>query len=261
MIKLIVSDVDGTLVPDGSPKLNPEVFDTILKLREKGIQFVIASGRPWASVEHAFDPVKKKIFYVANNGAYVGCCGRSLYVYSIDRELVHRLIRKVRRYPDLEIVYAGANGDYLESSNQALYDWLVESYKFNLTRVDDLLALNEPCVKISIYKPEGIEAATREIYGEFKDELKMACAGDMWMDCMASGVNKGMAVRTIQESLGISPEETMAFGDQLNDLEMLERAYYSFAVANAREEVRRAARFQADTNENDGVLKILKHLL
>ena len=45
MIKLIVSDVDGTLVPDGSSKINPEVFDTILKLREKGIQFAIASGR------------------------------------------------------------------------------------------------------------------------------------------------------------------------------------------------------------------------
>lgn len=45
MIKLIVSDVDGTLVPDGSPDLDPEVFDIILKLREKGMQFVVASGR------------------------------------------------------------------------------------------------------------------------------------------------------------------------------------------------------------------------
>ena len=58
MIKLIVSDVDGTLVPDGSPDLDPEVFDIILKLREKGMQFVVASGRPWASVESAFEPVK-----------------------------------------------------------------------------------------------------------------------------------------------------------------------------------------------------------
>ena len=261
MIKLIVSDVDGTLVQDGSPSVNPQVFDTILKLREKGIQFVIASGRPWASVEHAFEPVKKKIFYVANNGAYVGCCGRSLYVYSIEPEIVHRIIRKVRRYPDLELVYAGANGDYIESPNEELFRWLTESYKFNLTRVDDLLELDEPCVKVSIYKPEGIEAATKDIYEEFKDELKVACAGDMWMDCMAKGVNKGKAIETIQDSLGIKPEETMAFGDQLNDIEMLGRAYYSFAVANAREEVRKAARFQADSNENDGVLKILRHLL
>lgn len=261
MIKLIVSDVDGTLVPDGSSNPNPELLAIILKLREKGIQFVIASGRPWASVENTFEPVKKKIFYIANNGAYVGCFNRSLYVYSIERKLVHRMIRMVRKYPELELVYACANGDYMESSNVELYRWLTESYKFNVTCVKDLLALEEPCVKISIYKPEGIEAATREIHEEFKDELKMVCAGDMWMDCMAKGVNKGRAVRSIQESLGIKPEETMAFGDQLNDIEMLERAYYSFAVANAREEVRKAARFQADSNGNDGVLKILRCLL
>ena len=53
----------------------------------------------------------------------------------------------------------------------------------------------------------------------------------------------------------------MAFGDQLNDIEMLQQAYYSFAVANAREEVRKLARFQADSNKNDGVLKVLKQLL
>lgn len=78
---------------------------------------------------------------------------------------------------------------------------------------------------------------------------------------MAPEVNKGQALKTLQESLGISPRETMAFGDQLNDLELLDRAYYSFAVANARPEVRSAARFQTDTNVNGGVLKILKQLL
>ena len=81
------------------------------------------------------------------------------------------------------------------------------------------------------------------------------------MDCMHTGVNKGEAVKTLQESLGILPEETMVFGDQLNYVEMLNRAYYSFAVGNARKEVKEAARFQADTNVNDGVLKILKRLL
>jgi hypothetical protein len=137
----------------------------------------------------------------------------------------------------------------------------VEGYKFQVTRVDDIAKVEVPCIKLSFYKDSNIEEATRDIYEEFKDEVKMACAGEMWLDCMADGVNKGKAVQTIQESLGILPEETMAFGDQLNDIEMLGRAYYSFAVANAREEVRKAARFQADSNENDGVLKVLKTLL
>ena len=81
------------------------------------------------------------------------------------------------------------------------------------------------------------------------------------MDCMAPGVNKGVAVKLLQESLGISPKETMVFGDQLNDMEMLSQAYYSYAVGNARPEVRAAARFQTDINVRDGVLKVLKLLI
>ena len=108
MIKLIVTDVDGTLVEDGFTNVDPRLFDTILKLREKGIQFAVASGRPWASVERTFDPVKKKVFYIANNGSYIGCFGRSLFVYSIDREIVKRLIQAVRRIPGLSMVYAAA---------------------------------------------------------------------------------------------------------------------------------------------------------
>ncbi|MEG0214714.1 MAG: HAD hydrolase family protein, partial [Hungatella sp.] len=59
----------------------------------------------------------------------------------------------------------------------------------------------------------------------------------------------------------ITPQETLVFGDQLNDIEMLQQAYYSFAVGNAREEVKAVARFTADTNERNGVLKILKQFL
>lgn len=261
MIKLIVSDVDGTLVHDGSGAINPELYDVILRLREKGIQFAIASGRPWASVENAFLPVKEKIFYIANNGAYLGCHGRSLFVNTMDRDLVHRVISAVRRHPELVVSYAGQDGDYLDSDNDELYRWLTESYKFQVERVKDLLEVKDPCVKLSIYKESNVEEAARDIYETFKDSLKITIAGDMWMDCMALGVNKGQSVKILQESLEIRPEETMAFGDQLNDLEMLEQAYYSFAVANAREEVRRAARFQADSNVNDGVLKVLKQLL
>lgn len=261
MIKLIVSDVDGTLVPDGSANVNPELFEVILKLREKGIQFAIASGRPWASVEGTFDPVKKKIFYIANNGAYLGCHGRSLFVTSIERSLVEEVILAVRRHPDLNVTYAGKDGDYMDSKNEELYRWMRDGYKFNVQRVDDLLKVQDPCVKLSIYKEHDVETAAADIREAFKDRMKVTTAGEMWMDCMAAGVNKGQAVKVLQESLEIRPEETMAFGDQLNDIEMLGQAYYSFAVANAREEVRKAARFQADSNMNDGVLKVLKQLL
>ena len=72
MIRLIATDIDGTLVEDGTTVINTEIYDIILKLREKGIQFAVASGRNWNSIENLFKPVCEKIFYISDNGAYIG---------------------------------------------------------------------------------------------------------------------------------------------------------------------------------------------
>ncbi len=261
MIKLIASDIDGTLVPDGEHGLNPEYFDVILKLRQKGIQFAAASGRQWASIEAIFEPVKEKIFYLSDNGAYVGCCGRNLFLNPMDRELALEFIQAVRRTPELEVVVGGPDVDYVETKDPKLLDLLVNGYQFKVKQVEDVTQVTDHIIKVSAYKPFGIQEAAAGLVTEFQDRLKIAVAGDMWVDSMALGVSKGQAIRTLQENLNIAPEETMTFGDQMNDLEMLERAYYSFAVANAREEVKKTARFLADTNKNHGVLKVLKQLL
>ena len=86
-------------------------------------------------------------------------------------------------------------------------------------------------------------------------------AGKEWLDIMEKGVNKGAALNTIQESLEIFREETMAFGDNLNDLELLAAAEESYAIGNAREEVKKAAKYVTDTNVNDGVLKEIRKLV
>lgn len=261
MIKLIASDIDGTLVKDGDNKLNPELFDVILKLRAKGIQFAAASGRQWASIENIFEPIKKKIFYLSDNGAYVGCCGRNLFIHNLDKTLAYELVDDIRATDGLEVLVGCADKIYMESSDEELVSWLIDGYKFNIERVEDVLQVKDNIIKVSAYCRTDIQAATKELNEKYKDRMQVAIAGDMWMDCMAKGVNKGNAIRILQESLDISPRETMVFGDQLNDIEMLGQAYYSFAVENAKDEVKKAARFQTDTNINDGVLKILRNLL
>jgi len=262
MIKLIVSDIDGTLVPDGENRINPELFDVIMKLKkEKHIHFAAASGRQAASIEYTFRPIKEEIFYVAENGSYMGCYGRNLFLYPMDRDVAMSLALRIRQDPQLEVMISGAKGAYLETKDPGFMDWMKNGYHYNVTSVEDVTAVEDEIIKVSAYRKTDIQEATKQLFADYSDRLKMTISGDMWMDCMALGVNKGEAVRTLQESLGISPEETMVFGDQFNDIEMLGRAYYSFAVGNAREEVKRAARFQTDTNRNDGVMKILKLLL
>ena len=261
MIKLIVSDIDGTLVPDGSHKINPEIFDVILKLRAKGIQFAAASGRQWVSIESIFQPVKEKIFYLSDNGAYVGCHGRNLFLNTIERQTVMDMIQEVRSTEGLELMLSGPDVVYVETRDQEILDWLIHGYKFQVQQVDDLTQVDSEFIKVSVYRKSEVEAHTASLRARFADRLKITIAGEMWMDCMKPGINKGQAVKLLQDSLMIKPEETMVFGDQLNDIEMMSQAYYSFAVGNAREEVKNAARFRTDLNINDGVLKILKLLL
>ncbi len=78
MIKLIASDVDGTLVGDGGGNLDKRIVNMIKAAHDKGIHFAIASGRQWVSIENVFEEVKDKIFYISDNGAYIGINGRSL---------------------------------------------------------------------------------------------------------------------------------------------------------------------------------------
>lgn len=260
MIKLVVTDIDGTLLEDGGHELNPELFDTILKLRAAGMQFAAASGRQWASIEAVFDPIKEKIFYVSDNGAYVGCHGRNLILNTIDRELALDMVRDIKA-AGLDVLLSGPDVVYMDGDNEEFYQWLVNGYKFQVVRVPDLLEVEDSFIKVSAYRKTDIEGHTAEIREKYRDRLKITISGDMWMDCMALGISKGQAVQQLQESLNIKPEETMAFGDQLNDIEMLGQAYYSFAVGNARPEVKAAARFETDINVRDGVLKILKLLV
>lgn len=261
MIKLIASDIDGTLVEDGAHDINPELLEVILKLRDKGVQFAAASGRQWPSIEALFEPIKKKIFYLSDNGAYVGCHGRNLFLHPIEKDLAHEMIAQIRKIPDVEVVLSGPDVVYLETKDEYLINWLIEGYKFSVKQVEDLTKVDDRFIKVSAFRKTNVSEACCHLQEQYKDKLKIAIAGDMWMDCMALGVNKGEAIKKLQENLEITPEETMAFGDQLNDLEMLSQAYYSFAIGNARQEVKDAARFQTDTNGNNGVLKVLKDLL
>lgn len=261
MIKLIASDIDGTLVNDGTNKVNPEIFEVVLRLKEKGIQFAAASGRQWVSIERLFEPVKERIFYLSDNGAYVGCHGRNLFLNTIDRELALEMVEDIKKEPELEVMLSGPDVVYMDTKDQEFVDWIIDGYKFQVKLVEDVRKVDDRFIKVSAYKKHGVQEATKEIRKKYENRMKVTISGDMWMDCMASGVCKGQAIEVLQKGLDIKPEETMAFGDQLNDVEMLGRAYYSFAVGNARPEVKEAARFQTDTNRNDGVLKILKMLL
>ena len=86
-------------------------------------------------------------------------------------------------------------------------------------------------------------------------------SGPHWVDVLSPTANKGRAVRRLQEELGVTPDQTMVFGDFLNDLEMMDAATYSFAMANAHPLLKERANWVAPTNNANGVVRTIRTVL
>ena len=96
----------------------------------------------------------------------------------------------------------------------------------------------------------------------FGENFNVQLSGKYWTDIMNKGVTKGTALRTIENRIGVRYEETMAFGDYLNDVDMLNNSYYSFAMSNAHESIKKVANFMTGSNNDNSVMKeIEKHCL
>ena len=259
MIKLIATDIDGTLVADGTLDLNPEYYDVIKELKRRGTIVLAASGRQRASIEKVFTPVLDDISFISENGTCIYSKDYQ-YVDVIDPEIVRTYIEEARQFPGCEIAINKDNMTYME--NIGVYQHLVGDYGYQGELIDDVLENPEGVCKMSIFHHNCAEDVVGEEFIErWGEKMNVVVSGKCWVDCANKGANKGSALRHFQEEYGIVPDETLAFGDNLNDIEMLKRASHSFAVENAREEVKEAANFVAPSYKEDGVLQVLKAVL
>lgn len=261
MIKLVATDIDGTLIGDGKHKLDPRMNELIIELKEKGIVFVAASGRQYPSIRKLFEDVQDDMIFVAENGAYVVCRGVEIDEVTMNRELAVRLIKEIRKMEDCFFTVSVKEKFYIEARDEEFLDLLINGYKNEVSIVDDVLSYDLDIIKISIYKKEGADEIAKAMIPEWEDKFKVVLAGHEWLDFMDLKVDKGNAIAKIQKVLNIGIHETIVFGDNINDLGMFKRAKDSYAVANAREEVKAAARHITDTNMNNGVMQILETLV
>lgn len=260
MIKLIASDVDGTLIQDSTPDLYPEMVETIRELTQRGILFCAASGRQYQSLENVFREVADEIAYIAENGAQIRYQNKNISVTPMKREDVCDLIKMLRPYyGECETIISTPNGSLVESRNQDFLNLITYGYHNTFRRVDDVLTLDEEIIKVAIYRKGSIrQLGERQLIPAWKGRLKACMAGDEWVDCMDLSVDKGNALKKLEEHLGISREQVMAFGDNNNDIGMMQAAGISYAVETAVAEVKQAAGNSCPGWRDKGVYQIIK---
>ncbi|MCR4842515.1 MAG: HAD-IIB family hydrolase [Eubacterium sp.] len=265
MVKLIVSDVDGTLVEDGTFEINPEYFEVIEKLRAKGILFVAASGRQFASIASLFGPVKDKIAFISEGGACIWKDSLPYVPRPVPYEYIRDIALDIKEIPGADFMIGTPGYSLCPTEGTEMYRWLRDGYRFKIRSLGTWdIPAGFTFTKASLYYPERVEeVATESGYMEkWGDKLHLSMAGNMWLDGVMPGVNKASALEVIRKDLGISPDETWAFGDNQNDLEMMVSSGRSFAVSTAREEVREKASDVLGGNySDDSVLGKIKELL
>lgn len=234
MIKLVASDLDGTLLQNGAQSLTKETIDLIKRLIDKDIIFVAASGRQYANLRRLFEPVKDDIAYICENGALVVYKGQILHKTFIDREIGEKILVDIRERENCEILLSGMNTSYLEPKTNEYTHRMKNIVKNNVTVVKDILSVSEDYLKISVYERGGIDNSEDYFKNKWGKYVTVVTSGMQWLDMINLNTNKGNAMKVLQEKLDILPNETAAFGDNYNDVEMLMAAGYSFAMESAK---------------------------
>ena len=240
MIRLIASDLDETMIPEGTFDLNPEYFDVIRALKQKGILFAAASGRHYSSIKKLMKSIGNDIVCLGGNGSCVIWEGKPVMLRALPDGIYPRVLEEMRK-SDPDIIMA-EHADYVftDSKNEQVFRWVHDGYRVDLVRCGDLAEIAPPILKTAMFVSNAAQQVER-LRSIFKDGLNIMTAGDHWVDVVAAEVDKGSSLGLIQERFGITPAETIAFGDNGNDIGMLTLAGHSYAVANARDEVKAAA--------------------
>lgn len=259
MIKLIATDLDGTLLDEKS-EINPEFYNVFKKLREEGVMFSAASGRQYQNLINKFDDIKDDMMFISENGTLVVYKGKEILLNPLDKEIVHEIIETTRTIKGKKIVMSGKKYAYIEDNDNKFVEE-VKTYYAKFKEVEDLTKVEGDILKIAIFDFEGAENNNEIYFEKFSNKAQVCISGVEWLDLTAKGANKGNAIKEVQKMLNIKYEETMVFGDQLNDVEMMKSAYHSYAMENANDDLKKIARFIAKRNTENGVVDKIKEVM
>ncbi|MCH3943893.1 MAG: HAD family hydrolase [Atopobiaceae bacterium] len=261
MIKLIASDMDGTLLDENS-QVPPETYELIRQLRAHGVHFVVTSGRRYDTLQEFFRPVVDQMDFVASNGTQVFVDGTMVDREVFSHAAVRRLEATVRLFDCLHLVLYDRTTSFLYDDTDK-YEREIDKDLPNAERATEVPGPEVNIIKASIFCDD--EAYLMDMaYAlgrELGDDFVFAPSGKKWIDPLPIGINKATGIKQVMAAHGISAEEVMAFGDAMNDYEILRFVGRSRAMGNARYGIKQVAEETIGTNVEHSVQKAMREVL
>lgn len=236
MVKLIVSDLDGTLVPEGAGALPKELIDTLNRVQRGGIPFAVSSGRQHASLREVFRPLEMEPYILSLNGGCVCKGEQCLYTDPMPQQTALAIAEAANQLPWADVILETRQQCWVyHPTNGVAEELAARQYRYE--KIDRLDQVEGEVIKVACYLTAELPAFLAQNQCCWGAEIKVARSGEHWVDFNTS--DKGKGLLALCRLLEIEPAETVAFGDNLNDQPMLEAAGQGWAAAQGNPELRR----------------------
>ena len=269
-IKLIATDMDGTLLdPKGQVDL-PRLEKILDQLEERGIRFVIATGNEIHRVKQLLGHLTERIVLIVANGARIFEGNQLLQAQTWDDDMVNRALEffKGRECQD-QFVVTSMNGGFVKEGTvftqleNFMTPEMIELFYQRMNFVEELEShLFGGVLKMSlVVGEERSDSVLEEINQLFNGSVQAVSSGYGCIDILQSGIHKAWGLQELLKRWDIKAEEIMAFGDSENDVEMLQLAGIAYAMENADDKAKAVATDFAPSNSQAGVYQVLEDWL
>ena len=217
----------------------------------EGIEIILSTGRPFNGMKRYKDMIENDNYSIVFNGAIIADTnGNFIYNKVIDSDISKSILNLYKKYDVYLHVYSGER--YIVSEPDFYYERYIEREKITDTIIGlDNINNFEFSKMVFIGDRDELEKLQNDIRNNFNVHTSFSHTN--FLEVLASGINKGTALEWLCNKKGISREEIIAFGDNYNDIEMIEYAGIGVAVGNAEESVKKSADYVCLTNYEDGV--------
>ena len=269
-IKVIATDMDGTLLdPRGQLDL-PRLEKILDQLDQRGVRFVIATGNEIHRMRQLLGHLAERVVLVVANGARIFENNELLQAQTWDEDMVDKALThfKGRECQD-QFVVTAMNGGFVKAGtvftelDKFMTPEMIEKLYQRMNFVDEFdSSLFGGVLKMSmVVGEERSSSVLQEVNDLFDGRVRAVSSGYGCIDILQDGIHKAWGLEELLKRWNLKPEQIMAFGDSENDIEMLEIAGISYATENAEGRVKEIATEVAPANSQAGVYQVLENWL
>jgi Cof subfamily protein (haloacid dehalogenase superfamily) len=261
-IALVISDVDGTLV-DTQKRVTERTRQAVGALHARGIGFTVVSSRPPFGLRMLVEALGiTEPLAAFNGGAIVSPALKILNQRSIDRDIAREIIAFLDEQKIGAWLFTGEEwltrdpaGADVERETHTVQQppRIVENFDAVIDRAGKIVGVSDDFARL--------EAIERQAQSQFAGRAMAVRSQSYYLDFVALGVDKGVAVRELSKTIGVPFSQIVTLGDMENDVPMFRQAGFSIAMGNASDAVKRQAREATLANDEDGFAAAVERLI